>query len=151
MPISLLILSTAVACVWAGMKSKFSFLFLFLVMLALDYCYWIQLNLFSQWVGLEIFSPHILFNPIPPFVVNIFIFTQVKICLLSDFYCKMIIWPTKFFLNKYFYIQRKILHFSERSSGQTYFNSFKNILGSIRFEYYLCVLFQIINGQSSKE
>ena len=75
MPIHLLRLSTAVACVWAGMKAKFSFLLLFLVMLVLDYCYWVQLNLFSQWVGLEIFSPHILFNPIPPLVVSIFNFS----------------------------------------------------------------------------
>lgn len=87
---------------------SFHSFFCFFVLLVLDYCYWIQLKLFSQWVGLERFSPHILLNPIPLLVVSIFIFTQLKIYLFSDFYRKMNIWPTKIKKIKIFIFQWEI-------------------------------------------
>lgn len=147
MPISVVILSIAVACVWAGMQSKFSFLFLFLFMLVSDYCYWIQLKLFSQWVGLDIFSSHILFNPISPFWWQASLFSPKNLfafqLLLQDEFL------AHFFLKQI--LLEKILTFQWEIQWIDLLGSFQNILRSIRFEYSLCVLFQTINGQSSNE
>lgn len=90
----------------------------------------------------------VAFNPRPSLVVRVFLSTSVRICLLSVI-TKWIFGLQK--LKRHFSIYRNVYISMTDPLDRLPLILLENIWCSIKFECSLCVLFQTINRQFSKE